>query len=232
MSLATLSSQVLVQKVIDHFRLHPEALGNTPMPLAPDILEMLTFSNGKPLPPSLKLWLAFDAKSLGLFTDLDHLVTTPRSISEEAGPAFNTMQRMMLPDASYILYPGSGDTSWFFLYTGQTDDEGEYPIFVGDIDDQYFVKLFAPNFAIWLADRHGILDSDQPEYAALMQKQSDLNFHGYHYCEIYGEAVSMDGTPTKWCSEDDLIVDFRKQGFDDQTINEILNKDHPDSMIL
>ncbi len=32
-----------------------------PQPLAPEVIAQLTFSSGKPLPPSLKRWLAFDA---------------------------------------------------------------------------------------------------------------------------------------------------------------------------
>ena len=75
------SSQDLVQMVIDEFRLHPEKLGGTPTPIVPEVLEKLTFPDGKPLPPSLKQWLAFDAACLGLFSDLANLVITPLSLS-------------------------------------------------------------------------------------------------------------------------------------------------------
>ncbi len=225
------SAQTLVQGVIDHFRLHREKLGGAPLPIDPATLERLTFPDGKPLPPSLKLWLSFDSRSLGLFSDLNKLIIPPVSLADTMGAAFGTIQRLLLPDPAYFLYPQNSNESWWFLYAGQADAEGEYPVFLADIDDRYSVQVVAPNFGVWLADYHRRLDFDlhrwreNPELAALMRHQSRLNFHGYRYCEVFGEAVTADGDAAQWCSEAELIADLKGAGFDDRTINAMLGKD-------
>jgi hypothetical protein len=138
--------------VIQHLQLHPEKLGVDPTPIAPEVLQNIIFSDGRALPPSLQLWLSFDARSLGLLAG-NRLRST--SLSEAGGPAFDTLQRLLLPDQIYRLLPDGGD-SMYFLYGGGPDDDGEYPVFVLDIDDQYFVELCAPNFAVWLGSRHHV----------------------------------------------------------------------------
>jgi hypothetical protein len=105
----------------------------------------------------------------------------------------------------------------WFLYTGKPDEDGEYPVFVLDVDDQYLVELGAPNFAVWLASLCEVggagLSLGGPnlvgfasliansDLAALMRKQSRLNFGGYRYCEVYGTAVTADGQQTQWCRQ-------------------------------
>jgi hypothetical protein len=241
--MAILSTQQLVQRVIDDFQLHPEKLGGTPTPIAANKLDTLTFPDGKPLPPSLKQWLAFDAASLGLFSDLANLVITPTSLSDWGNHLlFNTMQRLLLPENVYALYPNSSSYEMWFLYTGQADDVGEYPIFVAVRDDDDFAQLFAPNFAIWLAIWHKIPDFSlyqymvhefrslfgHPDYRTAMREQSALNFRSNRICDIYGQAIAINGTLTRWYSKDEVIVDLRKQGFDDQRINQILGIDLSD----
>lgn len=206
---------------------HPEKLGQEPAPLAPQILQNLTFPDGKALPPSLQLWLSFDAKGVPFFSG-DQFV--PTFLSESGGPAFDTLQRLLLPDRIYDLRPSGGDSMWF-LYTGKPDEDGEYPVFVLDVDDQYLVELGAPNFAVWLASLYEVggagLSLGGPnlvgfasliansDLAALMRKQSRLNFGGYRYCEMYGTAVTADGQQTQWCTKDDLVFDLKARGFDE-----------------
>jgi hypothetical protein len=200
------SPQTLVAQVISYLQDHPEKLGQEPAPLAPQILQNLTFPDGKALPPSLQLWLSFDAKGVPFFSG-DQFV--PTFLSESGGPAFDTLQRLLLPDRIYDLRPSGGDSMWF-LYTGKPDEDGEYPVFVLDVDDQYLVELGAPNFAVWLASLYEVggagLSLGGPnlvgfasliansDLAALMRKQSRLNFGGYRYCEVYGTAVTADQT--------------------------------------
>src|SRR5262249_28750111 len=55
------------------------------LPLPPALLERLTFPSGKPLPPSLKRWLAFDGtwlRDLGWFSSLDQAAFAPRRLYE------------------------------------------------------------------------------------------------------------------------------------------------------
>jgi len=235
------SAQNLVQKVIDQLQRQPGQLESLPIPLAPDILEKLTVADGKPLPPSLRLWLSFDAQNIGLFSDLDQPIPLATSITEWGGYSFGTLQRRLLPQKSYQLWPSGGDSMWF-LYAGQADEDGEYPIFVADVDDRYYVELFAPNFGVWLAYRYKIDNFnlysyrnspqgyasllEHPDFGPSMRQHSLLNFHGYRYCEIYGEAFAVDGQPSRWCSDDELIADLKAQGFDEATVNALLGKDY------
>jgi hypothetical protein len=128
----------------------------------------------------------------------------------------------------------------WFLYGGEPDEDGEYPVFVLDVDDQYLVELCAPNFAVWLASLYGLgavglsLGGPNPigfsslvadaGLAASLQKQSHLNFQGFRYCEVYGTAISANGQRTKWCNDDDLILDLKTHGFDDETIQQMLGQ--------
>jgi hypothetical protein len=134
------------------------------------------------------------------------------------------MQRLLLPDPTYFLYSQKSNASWCFLYAGQADEDGEYPVFLADVDDRYYVQLVAPNFAMWLAAQHRVLEFN-PDFAILMQKQSKMNFHNYRYCEIYGDAITAGGEKAQWCGKEDLIFDLKQQGFDERTINQILGKD-------
>ena len=230
------SPETIVAQVIQHLQLHPGKLGIDPIPAAPEALQNLTLSDGRPLPPSLQRWLSFDATSLGLLSG--HRLRST-SLSEAGGPAFDTLQRLLLPDQLYDLCPGGGD-SMRFLYGGEPDEDGEYPVFVLDQDDQYLVEPCAPNFAVWLASLYDVggvglsiggpnpvgfssLVAD-PNLAASLRKQSQLNFRGFRYCEVYGTAISADGQRTKWCGDDDLILDLKTHGFDDETIQLMLGR--------
>ena len=83
----------LIDLVITRVREDPNSIAGycgdrpltEPRPLSAEALETLTFPSGKPLPPSLKRWLAFDAswlQELGWFSSLDEPVFTPRRIDE------------------------------------------------------------------------------------------------------------------------------------------------------
>ncbi|MBV8969467.1 MAG: hypothetical protein JO331_10465 [Verrucomicrobia bacterium] len=230
------SPQTIVAQVIQYLQVHPEKLGIEPIPIAPEVLQNLTLSDGRALPPSLQRWLSFDAMSLGLLSGRRLRSTW---LSEAGGPAFDTLQRLLLPDQIYDLRPSGGDSMWF-LYGGEPDEDGEYPVFVLDVDDQYLVELCAPNFAVWLASLYNVGGFDlalggpnsvgfsslaaDADLAASLRKQSQLNFQGFRYCEVYGTAISADGERTKWCSDDDLILDLKTRGFDDQTIQLMLGR--------
>jgi hypothetical protein len=200
----------LVERVIHYVSAQqPGILQTTPRPLPAELLDSLTLAGGKPLPPSLSRWLAFDAVWLELFADLDHLVLRPYRLSELMGPAFAPLEEI-LPGACYPLRPGAGDSSCSFLYAGVADDLGEYPVFVADVDDWYLVALDAPGLDIYLAEQTGFLTRpmlnslervswfDSPELGGAMRAQSAANFRSFRMCEIYGRAASMDGKDTVW----------------------------------
>jgi hypothetical protein len=59
----------LIDLVIERVQADPKCISGfcgdhplpDPKPLAPEVISQMTFSSGRPLPPSLKRWLAFDA---------------------------------------------------------------------------------------------------------------------------------------------------------------------------
>src|SRR5262245_51574018 len=96
----------LIGLVIERVKVDPTCIsgfcGDRPLPdlkpLAPEIIEQLTFPSGRPLPPSLKRWLAFDAgwlADLGWFSPLatpqEPPVFTPRRIDQLVTDEFDEL---------------------------------------------------------------------------------------------------------------------------------------------
>lgn len=142
--------------------------------------------NGKPMPPSLLRWLAFNRG----WTEFDF---NPAKLDQTMGPAFKIFEKL-LPDDFYSIRASYSDCTWWFLYAGLADDIGEYPVFLADVDDRYLVKLEYPGFDLFLADK---LLGGYADPGALKQ-QSLLNFGGYSWCEIYGVAADIDGNEVEW----------------------------------
>jgi len=166
----------LIDLVIARVRADPTSIagfcGDHPLevarPLPPDILEHLTFPSGKPLPPSLKRWLAFDASWLegfGWFSSLDAPTFAPRRLDqivhdEFDDPAFRMPWGEMYEPlgarfAECFLLPGGSDSRRIFAVTDEPDQLGEYPILVVDIDDLPYAAVMYPGFDVFLADTAG-----------------------------------------------------------------------------
>src|SRR5262249_29123279 len=90
----------LIDLVIEQVRADPYCIagfcGDRPLqqahPIPPEVIEHLTFPSGKPLPPSLKRWLAFDAswlEALGWFAAIEQGAFTPRRLDEIAAAEFD-----------------------------------------------------------------------------------------------------------------------------------------------
>lgn len=105
-------------------------------PVPADALVALTLPNGAPLPPSLRLWLAYDAsfvmRTARWFRQADAPSLPGLSfadlVAEELGargPDLDELGATVLPAMCVRLT--SGDSSFSFLYLGQPDVAGEYP---------------------------------------------------------------------------------------------------------
>ena len=164
----------LIELVLEHIQANPQILvafsGDSPLgepqPLPADVLAKLTFPNGKPLPPSLKRWLAFDFTWLATLGWLDLSPSarfTPRRYHEiveaerkgwgrfcpELGNHFDTC----------FLLPGDPDSLRMYAVTGEPDVLGEYPILIVNMDyPPPATGIMYPGFDVYIADLAGIID--------------------------------------------------------------------------
>lgn len=207
----TLRGAALVETVIAKYRAEGDTLGGCGIPehtasgLPAEQLAALTLPGGKPLPPSLQRFLAYDATYLGV---LEH--DPPRL-------AFRTFREMMAEQydpqtAEYadfsdvlpghcLVVPGGSD-SRRFMYVGEPDAYGEYPVFVVDNDDLTFVCLAYPGLDVYLAD--GVVEEitdgsytdafDHPVYGPMCVDQARRNFDGWKSLDLSGEdSEHLDG---------------------------------------
>ncbi len=178
-----------------------------PRPLAPEVLARLTFSNGLPLPPSLKALLAYDAswvmRTLGWFHDLDEptLEVAPvwRVVKENLGPGCHLAYKRLpspLPDACALALDG-GSESLRLLFLCDPDEAGEYPVLGVDVDDTPVVTFESPGFDTWLAEQAGVLEPSRAPWSALVKesrarlfgKKSELD------CDDFADADEEDDEP-------------------------------------
>lgn len=162
-----------------------------PAPLAKAVLDTLTFPNGKPLPPSLRRWLAFDASWLAWFDDLAHPTFEPLQLGAFAELefdmdwGFSTFEGKLPGDCIGLHF---GSESRRLLYIGEPDSHGEYPVLVIDTDDVPYVGLEYPGFDVYIAEAAGLLQDREHEtygdllddavYGGRMQEHADGLFGG------------------------------------------------------
>jgi hypothetical protein len=188
----------------------PRTLPGPAQPVPADALAGLTLAGGRPLPASLRAWLAYDAAFVKLFADPARPVFRPLGFrqlltqefggfgSDDAWQVFDER----LPGACYLL-PGGSDARRF-IYVGEPDAHGEYPVMCVDTHDIPFVCVYTPGFDVWLAEtfkqlpgytRHTYTDLfDQPDYARDMADQARRNFGGYRALDETGaDTTHLDG---------------------------------------
>ena len=175
----------LIDLVIAHVCEDPQCISGfcgdhpllRPQPLTPEVIAQLAFPSGKPLPPSLKRWLAFDAGWLdrfGWFSSLTPPTFSPRSIGQIADDEFGRDYELLkqitgaegnlnfyaglderLPEC--FLLPEGSDSRRIFAVT-EPDELGEYPVMVIDEDDIPYAAVMYPGFDVYMADLAGIID--------------------------------------------------------------------------
>lgn len=199
-----------------------------PVPLSSGQLANLSLPDGRPLPPSLRRWLEYDASLLHIFEDLNHPVLICQKISgmmdgrlrsafmKERGRGWGSLFsgfESLLPE-DCIPLPGTSDAC-LFLYLGKPDRFNEYPIFRAKEEEIPLISLELPGFDIYIAQATGVFRSltgnrtDRVEHGELkrsMLEQSELNFCNYRWVELSGDARLMDGRATIWT--DDPVIDL------------------------
>ncbi len=176
--------------------------GSDVKPVPADKLATLTFPGGKPLPESMKRWLAFDGAYLKVFDDVNDPVFRPKKFTElclEEFPGFGGMTgddetalamwgdfEEVLDGDCYLLPAGSDSRR--FLYVGEMDSHGEYPVMVVDTDDVPIVTIESPGFDVYIAERFDVAGFQRSTYEQLftkgahkdaMAEQARVNFGGY-----------------------------------------------------
>ncbi|WP_435592603.1 hypothetical protein [Nocardia sp. bgisy118] len=196
----------LTERVIEAVRRAPEAsaldyqhvpwVEGSPQPMAADVLADMVFPSGRPLPPSLRAWLAFDVSLLerygwfgqdGAFAPrpLDQLVD-----DELGGPWAEFFTPLAERFGECFLLPGGSD-SRRVLAVGEPDAEGEYPVIALDVDDLPFAGLMYPGFDVYLAHTAGLVRMEFPTYTALFEHAiygSRMRTHAVH--RFAGEAYA------------------------------------------
>ncbi|MFF9896559.1 hypothetical protein [Streptomyces longispororuber] len=148
-------------------------VSGAPAPLPADASAAAVLPSGRPLPPSLRRWLAYDSgllRRFGWFGPGHRF--TPRTLGRLArdefgdgwGACFEPLSARF--DECFLL-PGGSD-SRRVLATGSVDAYGEYPVFALDVDDLPCVELMYPGLDVYLADTAGIVTRGGPGYSALV----------------------------------------------------------------
>jgi hypothetical protein len=99
----------------------------------------------------------------------------------------------VLPGQCLVL-PG-GAESRRFMYVGEPDAFGEYPVFVVDIDDVPIVAIEYPGLDVYLSD--GVTEDitgdelgacfEHPVYGPMLEDQARRNFGGWKLYDISGQ---------------------------------------------
>ncbi|MEV7420146.1 hypothetical protein [Streptomyces sp. NPDC089919] len=199
----------LVDRVIDRVRTAgwptsdaPDLTG--PVPLAAGVMDRLRLPGGRPLPPSLRRWLAFDASwlaEIGWYEDPGAPELDARGLGGTAARMYGSGDGLvgMLGDFEQLLPAPclplvGGSDSRRLLYLGEPDSTGEYPVLVTDIDDLPYVAVMYPGLDVYLADLAGVVDLDfdtytslaeHPAYAARMREHAENTRLGPDGLEFY-----------------------------------------------
>jgi hypothetical protein len=203
----------LIDLVIERARADPSSVsdfcGDYPLkearPVPAEVLARLTFPSGKPLPPSLKRWLAFDAswlKSLGWFASIEQGSFTPRRIDEIVAAEFDEMWgEMYAPLAERLgecfLLPDGTDSRRIYA-VAESDALGEYPVIVIDTDDLPYAAVMYPGFDVYMADHVGMEISDWGTYEDLASDpryKSRIKQHARH---LFAGKVGVEIMDEEW----------------------------------
>jgi hypothetical protein len=127
-----------------------------PKPLSRAAIAQLAMPDGREIPPSLATWLAYDRLDIfepkgkaprlawRTFHEMMH-----EQFDAETAEAYSGFGKLLT--AKCLVLPNGSD-SRRFLYAGQPDAHGEYPVFIVDTDELPWVGLAYPGFDAYIAD--------------------------------------------------------------------------------
>lgn len=212
----------LVQAVIA--KVHEEGFGITGQveprqPLAADVVDALRFPNGAPLSPSLREWLRFDGTLVGWFDDLEAPKLERSSVSQlalrmygnahQAGP-FSALEGKTLPGDCYPLPKGT--LARRFLYVGEPDSIGEYPVLVMDVDGPPFVCVECPGFDVYLATLAGLVYPPRRVFGCFVEDET----YGPRMREHIARVLS--GRPSLKLGDEGFTTEVKHEVAAEQTV--------------
>jgi hypothetical protein len=195
-----------------------------PTPLSAEVIDGLTFPSGKPLSPSLKRWLAFDAswlQSLGWFSSLEGPLFTPRTLGQIADAEYGPYMRQVAALAGIeesdlnfyslldplfpecFLLPQGTDSRRIFAVT-DPDDLGEYPVLAIDEDDISYVAVMYPGFDVYMGDVSGVLNLDFGTYESLHDDRRYAARLALHARRLFGGKPSIELMDPEWLLDEDF----------------------------
>ncbi|MEU5397757.1 hypothetical protein ABZ348_00465 [Streptomyces sp. NPDC005963] len=207
----------LTERVIEMVRRDPGASvlsyrdipwveGARARPMAEDALAKAVFPSGRPLPPSLRAWLAFDTSLLERhewFTPDGDFAPRPLDelVGDEMGEVWGAEFAWLAEHLSEcFLLPGGSDSRRILAVT-EPDTEGEYPVLALDVDDMPYLGLMYPGLDVHLADMVGLLDRVETEsytelidhgtYGPRMRRHATQCFAGDAYVEFPFESSAL-----------------------------------------
>ncbi|MFE0678752.1 hypothetical protein [Streptomyces sp. NPDC058867] len=140
----------------------PWVEGGVARPMAAEELAGAAFPSGRPLPPSLRAWLAHDTGLLerhGWFDEDGGFAPRPLDalVGDEMGDFWGREFAWLSGYLSEcFLLPGGSDSRRILAVT-EPDAQGEYPVLALDLDDMPYLGLMYPGFDVYLADTADLL---------------------------------------------------------------------------
>jgi hypothetical protein len=199
-----------------------------PHPLRRAQIDLLEMPGGGEIPQSLAAWLAYDAlEILEGNADAPHLKW--RSFGEMMREEFDDETATQFADFGKLLtgkclvLPGGSD-SRRFMYAGQPDAHGEYPVFIVDTDELPWVGLAYPGFDAFIADglvANVITDTymdawQHDHWAPHLEHHARANFGGFKALD-YQEPEHVDGEPAARSAMEQILgnSDLSPEDFDE-----------------
>jgi hypothetical protein len=175
----------LIKKAIEAGR--SEALA-APEPVAAAVLKRLVLPNGEPISASMKELLKTDGLWLGLEFDEDEGDIEAVSFEDLIEDHFGTDALPLFAEASELfggdcIVVGGAAEGVRFLYVGEADDSGEYPVITARKEPEPWVGGFVP-FDVWVAQELGALEAPKEPgevpaaYQDAVQALADANGDG------------------------------------------------------
>jgi hypothetical protein len=173
-----------------------------PRPLTRAPIDQLAMPDGREIPASLARWLADD--TLDIFEGKQPTLRW-RSFADMMREQFDAETAQQFADFGKLLTGKclalpDGSDSRRFLYAGQPDGHGEYPIFVVDTDELPWVGLAYPGFDAYIAEGRvanvitgDYLDAWQHQHwAPYLEHHARANFRGFKALD-YRSPEHLDG---------------------------------------
>ncbi|MGR6998560.1 hypothetical protein ACU686_11490 [Yinghuangia aomiensis] len=143
-----------------------------PRPMAADELAAAVFPSGRPLPPSLRAWLASRHEPPGAarLVRRRRRLRAPSARRSGGGRTGRNVGRNVYPRCrplSRVLPSPRGSDSRRLLAITEPDADGEYPVLAVDVDDLPFVGLMYPGFDVYLGNTAGLIAHEFDSYDGL-----------------------------------------------------------------